>query len=123
MSFVTSFYFRFRFDKIIAKEIPSSIVYEDEKVLAFRDINPQAPVHVLIIPKSRDGLTELGKVSCFCFCSFLFKKYDLFFSKFECPSILLYGKALKVRRILLVSSLMKEAKEGSDIRLIRTLRC
>ncbi|KAI5667549.1 hypothetical protein M9H77_17402 [Catharanthus roseus] len=49
------------FDKIIAKEIPSSIVYEDEKVLAFRDINPQAPVHVLIIPKSRDGLTELGK--------------------------------------------------------------
>ncbi|PQQ12273.1 14 kDa zinc-binding protein [Prunus yedoensis var. nudiflora] len=33
------------FDKIIAKEIPSSIVYEDDKVLAFRDINPQAPVH------------------------------------------------------------------------------
>ncbi|GMY34982.1 adenylylsulfatase hint1 [Fagus crenata] len=49
------------FDKIIAKEIPSSIVYEDEKVLAFRDINPQAPVHVLVIPKFRDGLTELGK--------------------------------------------------------------
>ncbi|KAK9989367.1 hypothetical protein SO802_029606 [Lithocarpus litseifolius] len=34
------------FDKIIAKEIPSSIVYEDEKVLAFRDIDLQAPVHV-----------------------------------------------------------------------------
>ncbi|CAI0401809.1 unnamed protein product [Linum tenue] len=49
------------FDKIIAKEIPSSIVYEDEKVLAFRDISPQAPVHVVIIPKIRDGLTELGK--------------------------------------------------------------
>ncbi|WCJ28682.1 Adenosine 5'-monophosphoramidase HINT1 [Euphorbia peplus] len=49
------------FDKIIAKEIPSSIVYEDDKVLAFRDINPQAPVHVLVIPKFRDGLTELGK--------------------------------------------------------------
>ncbi|GLT54388.1 hypothetical protein SLA2020_275900 [Shorea laevis] len=49
------------FDKIIAKEIPSSIVYEDEKVLAFRDINPQAPVHVLVIPKFRDGLTELRK--------------------------------------------------------------
>ncbi|GAA0152222.1 nucleotide phosphatase [Lithospermum erythrorhizon] len=49
------------FDNIIAKEIPSSIVYEDDKVLAFRDINPQAPVHVLIIPKQRDGLTELGK--------------------------------------------------------------
>lgn len=53
----------FRFDKIIAKEIPSSIVYEDDKVLAFRDINPQAPVHVVIIPKNRDGLTELAKVT------------------------------------------------------------
>ncbi|XP_060194612.1 14 kDa zinc-binding protein-like [Lycium barbarum] len=49
------------YDKIIAKEIPASVVYEDQKVLAFRDINPQAPVHVLVIPKSRDGLTELGK--------------------------------------------------------------
>ncbi|KAF7842568.1 14 kDa zinc-binding protein [Senna tora] len=49
------------FDKIINKEIPSSIVYEDGKVLAFRDINPQAPVHVLVIPKFRDGLTDLGK--------------------------------------------------------------
>ncbi|KAJ1703828.1 hypothetical protein LUZ63_003607 [Rhynchospora breviuscula] len=49
------------FDKIIAKEIPSDIVYEDDKVLAFRDINPQAPVHILIIPKLRDGLTQLSK--------------------------------------------------------------
>ncbi|MGE4282269.1 MAG: histidine triad nucleotide-binding protein [Clostridia bacterium] len=39
------------FCKIAAKQIPSSIVYEDEKVLAFKDINPAAPVHVLIIPK------------------------------------------------------------------------
>lgn len=39
------------FSKIIAKEIPADIVYEDELVLAFRDIAPQAPVHVLIIPK------------------------------------------------------------------------
>ncbi|CAL5410781.1 unnamed protein product [Camellia sinensis] len=51
------------FDKIIAKEIPSNIVYEDDKVLAFRDINPQAPVHVLVIPKHRNGLTQLGKVT------------------------------------------------------------
>ncbi|CAI0392586.1 unnamed protein product, partial [Linum tenue] len=51
------------FDKIIAKEIPSFIVYVDEKVLAFRDISPQALVHVLIIPKIGDGLTELGTVS------------------------------------------------------------
>ncbi|XP_031123781.1 14 kDa zinc-binding protein [Ipomoea triloba] len=49
------------FDKIIAKGIPSTIVYEDDEVLAFRDINPQAPVHVLIIPKLRDGLTQLSK--------------------------------------------------------------
>ena len=39
------------FSKIINKEIPADIVYEDEQILAFRDINPQAPVHVLIIPK------------------------------------------------------------------------
>ena len=40
------------FSKIIAKEIPADIVYEDELVLAFRDIAPSAPVHILIIPKA-----------------------------------------------------------------------
>ena len=39
------------FCKIIAGEIPSAKVYEDDKVFAFKDINPQAPVHVLIVPK------------------------------------------------------------------------
>ena len=39
------------FCKIIAGEIPSSKVYEDDKILAFNDIEPQAPVHVIIIPK------------------------------------------------------------------------
>lgn len=39
------------FCKIIAGEIPSTKVYEDDKVLAFKDINPMAPVHILIIPK------------------------------------------------------------------------
>src|SRR5438105_6875909 len=39
------------FEKIIDREIPATIVYEDDLVLAFRDIKPQAPVHVLIIPK------------------------------------------------------------------------
>ena len=39
------------FSKIIAGEIPADVVYEDDEILAFRDINPQAPVHVLVIPK------------------------------------------------------------------------
>ena len=39
------------FGKVISREIPAQIVYEDEQCLAFRDINPQAPTHVLIIPK------------------------------------------------------------------------
>ena len=40
------------FSKIIKKEIPADIVFESESLLAFRDINPQAPVHILIIPKA-----------------------------------------------------------------------
>lgn len=39
------------FEKIIAREIPATIVYEDDLVLAFRDIKPQTPTHVLIVPK------------------------------------------------------------------------
>jgi histidine triad (HIT) family protein len=39
------------FSKIIKHELPADIVYEDDAVMAFRDINPQAPVHVLVIPK------------------------------------------------------------------------
>ena len=39
------------FSRIIAREIPADIVYEDDLCLAFRDINPQAPLHVLLIPK------------------------------------------------------------------------
>ena len=46
------------FSKIINKEIPADIVYETDNVLAFKDINPQAPVHILIIPK-----IEIPKVS------------------------------------------------------------
>ncbi|MEO0971468.1 MAG: histidine triad nucleotide-binding protein [Pseudomonadota bacterium] len=40
------------FSKIIRREIPADIVYEDDDALAFRDINPQAPLHVLVIPKT-----------------------------------------------------------------------
>jgi len=39
------------FEKIIAREVPATIVYEDDLVLAFRDINAKAPTHVLVIPK------------------------------------------------------------------------
>lgn len=39
------------FGKIIRREIPADIVYEDEQCLAFRDVNPQAPTHVVLIPK------------------------------------------------------------------------
>jgi len=49
------------FCKIIAKEIPAKTVYEDETVLAFEDINPQAPVHILIIPKKHISTSlEIG---------------------------------------------------------------
>ena len=40
------------FCNIVAGEIPADIIYEDDSIIAFRDINPQAPVHILIIPKS-----------------------------------------------------------------------
>nr|CAI5832480.1 unnamed protein product [Callosobruchus analis] len=39
------------FDKIIAKKIPADIIFEDDKCLAFNDVNPQAPTHFLVIPK------------------------------------------------------------------------
>ncbi|KAE9050447.1 hypothetical protein PR001_g2388 [Phytophthora rubi] len=48
------------FDKIINRQIPAKIAYEDEQCLAFHDVNPQAPVHILVIPKQRDGLTQLA---------------------------------------------------------------
>ena len=39
------------FEKIIAREIPAEIIWEDDDTIAFHDVNPQAPVHVLIVPK------------------------------------------------------------------------
>ena len=50
------------FSKIISHEIPADIVYEDERCLAFRDINPQAPTHVLLIPKKEIAqLSDAGE--------------------------------------------------------------
>ncbi len=60
------------FCKMIAGDIPADVVYQDDDVLAFRDINPQAPVHVLIIPKrhistlndlASDDAELIGKLS------------------------------------------------------------
>jgi len=48
------------FDKILSGEWSSNKVYEDDLCLAFRDITPQAPTHILVIPKKRDGLTKLS---------------------------------------------------------------
>ena len=51
------------FEKICAKEIPATIVHEDDQCVAFRDISPQAPLHILIVPRKplpRLGLAEAG---------------------------------------------------------------
>lgn len=50
------------FSKIINREIPSEILFEDERVIAIRDINPQAPVHLLVVPKieSYSNVSELA---------------------------------------------------------------
>ena len=59
------------FEKIIRRDIPAEIVWEDDDALAFRDVNPQAPVHVLIVPKrvisrladaTEDDVALLGKL-------------------------------------------------------------
>lgn len=50
------------FCKIIRREIPSNIVYEDEEIIAFKDIQPAAPIHILVIPKKHiSSLVELKK--------------------------------------------------------------
>lgn len=54
------------FEKICDKEIPATMVFEDERCVAFRDISPQAPVHILVIPRKaipRVGLAEDGDES------------------------------------------------------------
>ena len=50
------------FDKLVSKEIPATLLYEDDLCIAFRDIAPQAPVHFLVIPKNKDGLNRLSNM-------------------------------------------------------------
>ena len=54
------------FDQILARTIAVDVLYEDDLCLAFRDSAPQAPVHLLVIPKDRAGLTQLHKVRGWC---------------------------------------------------------
>ena len=49
------------FERIISREVPAQIIHEDNKCIAIRDINPQAPVHVLVIPKK--AIARLGDAS------------------------------------------------------------
>ena len=50
------------FCKIVKKEIPTSVVYEDEKILMFNDLNPETPIHFLVIPKEHiTSANEIGK--------------------------------------------------------------
>ncbi|MDR1734637.1 MAG: histidine triad nucleotide-binding protein [Oscillospiraceae bacterium] len=73
------------FCKIVAGEIPSRKVYEDESILAFHDINPQAPVHILVIPKEHiaDGAAGIDETNaaavgkCFTVIARLAKELDL----------------------------------------------
>ncbi len=51
------------FDKIVARQIPANIIYEDEQALAFKDISPVTPTHFLVIPKDRKGLTGISKAT------------------------------------------------------------
>lgn len=48
------------FDKIVAGDIPSDKIYEDDTCMAFNDVSPVAPKHFLVIPKNRDGLDQLS---------------------------------------------------------------
>ena len=51
------------FQRIIEKEIPADIIYEDDKVLSFKDVAPQAPVHFLVIPKKPITMIEKAEDS------------------------------------------------------------
>ena len=70
------------FTKIINKEIPADIIYEDNDYLAFKDIAPQAPIHILIIPKKKIAtVNDMQKTDSHTFGGLFFiaKKLDLAF--------------------------------------------
>jgi len=60
------------FCKIIRKEIPGDVVYEDDNILAFNDISPQAPIHILVIPKDHiSGINEIEETDKDVMCHIL----------------------------------------------------
>ena len=61
------------FCKIIAGDIPSSKVYEDDKILAFNDINPMAPVHVLVLPKEHIASCDDVNAENSCYVQHIFE--------------------------------------------------
>lgn len=70
------------FSKIIKREIPADVVYEDENVLAFRDINPKAPVHILVIPKREiPRVTDINPVSDAALLAQLFSAVNIIAEK------------------------------------------
>ena len=50
------------FDRLASKEIPADLLFADDRCVAFRDVNAQAPTHFLVIPKDRDGLSQISKM-------------------------------------------------------------
>lgn len=66
------------FCKIVAREIPSEIIFEDDEILVFKDINPQAPLHLLGIPKKHiESLNDLDAADTGSVCKILLKFKDL----------------------------------------------
>lgn len=66
------------FCKIAQKEIPSKIVYEDDKIIAFNDVDPQAPVHILVIPKKHlESLDDVDEKDIELLGYIMYKIHDI----------------------------------------------
>lgn len=66
------------FCKIAQKEIPSKIVYEDDKIIAFNDVDPQAPVHILVIPKKHlESLDDIDEKDIELLGYIMYKIHDI----------------------------------------------
>ena len=109
------------FCKIIAGVIPSSKVYEDEKILAFRDIAPQAPVHVLVIPKTHiacvDEITAENSVSAIDYCQvtqILTSRRLLILTCQDKRGILILLKGFSLGDAQIVRLLIEEAKRKEE---------